>query len=272
MVLAPALITFEHAAQEIHFGAHRVLGGELDVVGVFVRQLDRLDRRLDHLIGLHAQLLFHVDRAGGDEGVDAPRRGRLDRLAGGAHVAFVGARQRADRGVLDGFGNGADRFGVARTGGGKAGLDDVDAELFQLARDADLLFLGHRRAGALFAVAQGGVENNQTVVHGRLHGGSGTSVHVRDARRLLRRSISARDFSSRLRIRQKCSRVAQFGKYKPPNPRQGRCLPEIAALQPQRVARQTIAQEQQNSTMGGSSEIKEKPARSTRWPRRARCA
>jgi len=116
---------------------------------------------------------FHVDRAGGDEGVDAPRSGRLDRTAGGVDVALVGACQRADGRVLDGFGNGADRFGVARTGGGKAGLDDVDAELFQLARDAELLFLGHRRARALLAVAQGGVENKQTVVHGRLHGGSG---------------------------------------------------------------------------------------------------
>ena len=63
----------EDADQKIHVGAHRILGREFDVVGIFERELDRLDRRLDHLVGLHAQLLFHVDRAGGDEGVDAAR-------------------------------------------------------------------------------------------------------------------------------------------------------------------------------------------------------
>ena len=69
----------EDAAQEIDVRAPRVLGGELDVVGVLARELHRLHRRLEHLVGLHAQLLLHVDRAGGDEGVDAPAScARLD--------------------------------------------------------------------------------------------------------------------------------------------------------------------------------------------------
>ena len=46
-------------------------------------------------------------------------------------------------------------------GGGKAGLDDIHPHLFELAGDPNLLFPGHRGAGALFAVAQGGVENDQ---------------------------------------------------------------------------------------------------------------
>jgi hypothetical protein len=60
--------------------------------------------------------------------------------------------------MLDGFGDGLDGVGVARTGGGKTGFDDIDAELFQLARDAQFLVLGHRCARALLAIAQGGVK------------------------------------------------------------------------------------------------------------------
>jgi len=113
-----------------------------------------------------------VAMKGGDEGVDAPRPGRLDRAARRVDVALVGARQRTDGRILDCFGNRADGIGIARAGGCEAGLDHIDAELFQLARDAQLFLPGHRRAGALLAVAQGGVENKQTVVHGWLHGGS----------------------------------------------------------------------------------------------------
>jgi len=54
--------------------------------------------------------------------------------------------------------NALDRVGIAWAGGSKARLDHVHAQLFQLARDADFFFLGHGRAGALLAVAQGGIE------------------------------------------------------------------------------------------------------------------
>ena len=45
----------------------------------------------------------------------------------------------------------------------ETGLDDVDAHLVQQFGDFQLLLEGHRGAGALFAVAQGGVENNDAV-------------------------------------------------------------------------------------------------------------
>ena len=160
---------FEYTAEKVHLGAHCVLGGEFDVVGVLQRQFDRLDRCFDNLVGLHAQLLFHVDRAGRDKGVDAPGSGRLDRLAGGAHIALVGARQRANSGILDDAGNASDRFGIARAGSSKTGFNDIDAESLQLPCDAHFLVLGHRGTRALLAIAQGGVENNQLVMHGVLH-------------------------------------------------------------------------------------------------------
>ena len=160
----------EDADQKVDLGATGVFGGELDVVGVFARPADRLDRLRDDLVGRHAQLLLHVDRAGGDEGVDAPARRRADGLAGAADVVLVGARQRTDGGLLDRLGDRAHRLEVAVGGGGEAGLDDVHAHTLELAGDAQLLVTGHRRARALLAVAQGGVEDDQLVFHGLLPG------------------------------------------------------------------------------------------------------
>ena len=46
---------------------------------------------------------------------------------------------------------------------GKAGLDDVDAQCVEEIGDLQLLLEGHRGAGRLLAVAQGGVENHDAV-------------------------------------------------------------------------------------------------------------
>jgi hypothetical protein len=45
-------------------------------------------------------------------------------------------------------------------GDGKAGFDDVDAQLRELLGEGDLLLDVHGEAGGLFAVSQGGVEND----------------------------------------------------------------------------------------------------------------
>jgi hypothetical protein len=87
-------------------------------------------------------------------------------------MSFSLARaRRAHGGFLDASAMALNGVEVARRGGGKAGLDDIDAHALQLARHAQLLVLGHGGAGALFAVAQGGVENHQVVFHVRLRMG-----------------------------------------------------------------------------------------------------
>src|SRR3989338_7229641 len=63
----------------------------------------------------------------------------------------------------------ARRTSLSEARGGDSRLDHVHAELFQLARNAQLFFPGHSRAGALLAVAQGSVENNQFVCHFNWH-------------------------------------------------------------------------------------------------------
>jgi len=109
-----------------------------------------------------------VDRTGCDEGVDTFFRRWRDGFTRDANIALGRASQRADGRFFDDFGDRFDRFGIARTGGGKAGFNNVHAELFQLASDADFFFTGHGSARALFAVAQSGIEEVQTLAHGAL--------------------------------------------------------------------------------------------------------
>ncbi len=61
-----------------------------------------------------------------------------------------------------------DRFEVAVGTGGKAGLDHVYPQALELACNAHFLVPRHRRSGRLFAVTQGGIENDEFVGHGML--------------------------------------------------------------------------------------------------------
>src|SRR6185312_12056692 len=105
---------------------------------------------------------------------DALALGRLDRLGAAVDVLEGGARQAADDRVLRALGDLVDGGEVAFRGDREAGLDDVDAHRVEELSDLDLLFVGHGRAGALLAVAQGGVEDDDAVLvglGGRTHGG-----------------------------------------------------------------------------------------------------
>ncbi|MNJ40067.1 hypothetical protein D3C77_349520 [compost metagenome] len=166
--------------QELRLGAEGVLGRELDVVehrgGVFHRARD--DGQ--HLVGAHPQLGRAVDRAGGQEDVAAAMRlGRRSQGAErGVDVLLVGARQGGEDRPLDLARHAADAFLVARRGGGEAGLDHVHA---QVAQDMGHLQLGlgrHGEARRLFAVAQGGVEDDDAVgIRRRDLGGSGYAFY-----------------------------------------------------------------------------------------------
>ena len=157
------------AAEEVQLGTSGVLAGKLHIVDAVAGKAHRPPGRVDDLVGSHAQLLFHVDRAGRDEGVDAPGTRRLDRLEGTRDVLVEGPAQPRHGGILDDFGNRLDRFEIAVGGRRKTGLDHVHTHFFQLAGDAQLLLAGHRCARALLAVAQGGIEYDQVVLsHGAL--------------------------------------------------------------------------------------------------------
>jgi hypothetical protein len=50
----------------------------------------------------------------------------------------------------------------------QAGLNHVHPQALQLLRDPDFFVLGHRRAGRLLAIPQGGIEYDQFVGHAAL--------------------------------------------------------------------------------------------------------
>ena len=78
----------------------------------------------------------------------------------------AGAREPADHRVLGALGDLVDGGEIALRGDREAGLDDVDAHLVEQLGDLELLLVGHGGAGALLAVAQGGVEDDDAVLLG----------------------------------------------------------------------------------------------------------
>ena len=96
---------FHAAAEEIALGAGGVLGAPFHIVGEVARARDRRADRIEHRVRAHLQLVLHMDRAGGDEGVDARTLGALERFAGAVDILEAGARQAADHRVLHALGD-----------------------------------------------------------------------------------------------------------------------------------------------------------------------
>ena len=88
---------------------------------------------------------------------------RLDRVGADVDVFRLRSGEPADHRILRPPGDLLDAFEVALARDGEACLDDVDAHLVEQLGDFELLLEGHGGAGALLAVAQGGVENDDAV-------------------------------------------------------------------------------------------------------------
>ena len=97
----------------------------------------------------------------GEEDVDAALGGGLDGAGGGFDVLALAAGEGGDAGAVNLAGDGLDGVEVAVGGDGEAGFDDVDAEGGELVGEAQLFCVVHGAAGRLFAVAEGGVEDNE---------------------------------------------------------------------------------------------------------------
>ena len=98
--------------------------------------------------------------------MDAFALSRLDRLGAAVDVLERGARETAHHRFLGALGDlvhgGEIAFGSDR----KTGLNDVDTHLIEQLGDFEFLFMGHGGAGALLAVPQRGVEDNDVVLLG----------------------------------------------------------------------------------------------------------
>ena len=93
-------------------------------------------------------------RTGRDEDMEMRALGDLDRLDRPLRVAVLAARERCDRDPAACLlRDPPDGLEVARRGGREAGLDDIDLEAGQLARDVELLGRGQAGARRLLPVA-----------------------------------------------------------------------------------------------------------------------
>ena len=154
-------------AQEADVAAGRVLGRELHVVRVAPGPGHAVGDRLQAVVPADPQLALQVQVGGGDEGVDAGALRRAERLAGPLDVGGVAAREGGDHRAPDLPRDQLHRVRVVVGRDREARLDDVGAQRLDLAREPDLLVRVHGEAGRLLAVAQGGVEDDQSVLgHG----------------------------------------------------------------------------------------------------------
>ena len=96
--------------------------------------------------------------------MDARLSGLAHRFARAGDVGRNGAGEARDGRALHALRDEGDGLEVAVRGDRKPGLDDVDAHGVEDVGDLDLFFEGHRRAGALLAVAQSGVEDQDAVL------------------------------------------------------------------------------------------------------------
>ena len=101
--------------------------------------------------------------ARGEKDMDAGAIGKLQGACGHLDVFGLGARQGSDARLADGLRDGGDRGEVAFGGHGKAGLDDVHAQVLERVGHGELFLRGHAAAGRLLAVAQSGVEEDYMV-------------------------------------------------------------------------------------------------------------
>ena len=152
------------AAEIVERRAGRVHGRPFDVVDEAAGLGHGAGDDVEHLVLRLAHLVREMDRRGRHEGVDARPLGVPHRGPGARDVGLDGpgqARHARPFGAARDFGHGLE---VAVTGDREAGLDDVDPHMVEQFGHLELVLERHGGAGALLAVAQGGVEDENPVL------------------------------------------------------------------------------------------------------------
>ena len=145
--------------QELPIGAGGVLGRELNIVAVVLGIGHHFADALEDLLAAHLQLIFHVDVAGGQEHMDAGVLCALHRVPGNVDIALGTAGKACHHRLFHRSGDGLHAFMIHGGGNGKARLNDIHTQLFQLFGHFDLFREVHAAAGGLLAVSEGRVKN-----------------------------------------------------------------------------------------------------------------
>ena len=144
-------------------GTRSVLARELDVVEMLFCARDGPGGGVEHVFAIHVEFVFEMDFRGRDENVNPRMRGLVDCAQRRIDILFAGAREAEHDGFGQRLSDPIHGLEVAGRRSGESGLDDIDVEPFELARERDLLLDVHRASGRLLAVAQRRVEDSDVV-------------------------------------------------------------------------------------------------------------
>ena len=151
---------FDYLAEEIDFSSARVFRREFNVRAISLRAFDAGDGARNDLLLGHAQLKLAVNRARRQEDVNTRFLRFFQRFPRAIDIVIDAPRQTANNRALNDAGDFANRLKIAFGRDGKTRFDHVDAEIDQRLRDFQFLLHVHTCARRLFAVAQGGVKND----------------------------------------------------------------------------------------------------------------
>jgi hypothetical protein len=126
-------------AKEIDIGASGVLGGKLDVVAEAARVGNGLTGLTQGIAARDLELEAEMNIGGREKSVDAGTSCAVDGIPSNLDVLRNASGERGDSRAANFVGNATNGIEITRRGDGESGLDDVDAELFQLVGEAQLL-------------------------------------------------------------------------------------------------------------------------------------
>ncbi len=145
--------------EKLQFRSAGVLRGELDVIRVLARLMDRLDAQLDDRFFSLLELMVAMDFGSGAEDVDSRLSRMFHRLPGPRDVLWRAAGQAADDAARQLRRDRANGFEISLRADRKARLDDIDTHRFEMTGDLQFFRQRESRARGLLAVSQGRIEN-----------------------------------------------------------------------------------------------------------------
>ena len=151
--------------EKVEIAPRRVLGRELDVVGVPAGLCHRGDGGVEALLAADVQLAFEMQVRSGDERVNAAILPGRERFAGAFDVVWAASRQGSHHGAIKGGRDHAYSFGIRVGGDREARLDHIDAQAIEMPGQLQLFRHAERKAGRLLAIAQRRVEDRHAVCH-----------------------------------------------------------------------------------------------------------
>ena len=104
--------------------------------------------------------MFHMNGRCGYKGMNTASIGAFKGLCSTFNITANRSRQAANTALSDGVGNGLNCFKVSLTGDSEARFNNIDTHLLKGFGNTHFFIFGHGCAGALLAIAQGGIKND----------------------------------------------------------------------------------------------------------------